>query len=57
MTKIGKNLSKLRCFFANKRFRELVCDSNHKKRCQKSPILPSQRTNGCSVLVIPFVFN
>jgi len=56
MTEIGKNHSKSCCFFANKRFRELVCDSNHKKRSQKSSILPSHRINECSLLGIPFVF-
>ena len=57
MTEICKNHPKPRCFFANMRFRVLVCDSNHKKRRQKSSTIPSQRINGCSLLEFPFVFN
>jgi hypothetical protein len=57
MTEMRKNISKTRCFFANKRFREGLCDSNHKKRRQKSSILPSQRINGRSLLGFPFLFN
>ena len=39
MTKNHKNNLNLRCFFAKKQILTLVCDSNHKKGAQKSPIL------------------
>jgi hypothetical protein len=57
MTEKRKNISKTRCFFANKRFHASLCDSNHKKRRQKSSTIPSQRINGCSLLGFPFLFN
>ena len=57
MSKIDKKCEKTRCFFANMGFHAGVCDSNHKKRLQKSSTIPSQRINGCSLLGFPFVFN
>lgn len=56
MTEMRKNQPKSRCFFANKRFHAVLCDSNHKKRRQKSSTIPSQRINGCSLLGFPFLF-
>ena len=46
MNKKATKRPKTRCFFANLYFRESVCDSNHKKRFQKSSTIPSQRING-----------
>ena len=46
MNKTATQHPKTRCFFANLYFRESVCDSNHKKRFQKSSTIPSQRING-----------
>ena len=57
MSKIAKKCEKTRCFFTNMGFHAGVCDSNHKKRLQKSSTIPSQRINGCSLLGFPFVFN
>ena len=56
MTKLIKKHPKTRCFFANKRFHASVCDSNHKKRSNKSSTIPSQRINGLPPLEIPFMF-
>jgi hypothetical protein len=46
MNKTATQHPKTRCFFANLYFRESVCDSNHKKRFQKSSTIPTQRING-----------
>ena len=57
MSKESGKPSKTRCFFANMRFRALVCDSNHKKLREKSSTITSQQINGCSLLESPFKFN
>ena len=56
-TEMSKNMAKTRCFFANKRIRARVCDSNHKKRLRKSSTISSPRINGFTLLVISSVFN
>jgi hypothetical protein len=56
MTENHKKHEKSRCFFANMQFHECLCDSNHKKRRQKSSTIPSQRINGLPLLGNPSVF-
>ena len=56
MTENHKKHEKSRCFFANMPFHECLCDSNHKKRRQKSSTIPSQRTNGLPLLGNSSVF-
>jgi len=50
---LRKNMAKTRCFFANMTFKTHLCDSNHKKRRQKSSTIPSQRINGASSIGKP----
>ena len=50
MIEFSENQIKTRCFYANKCFRNAMCDSNHKKQGPKSSTIPSQRTNGLSPL-------
>ena len=51
---LNENMTKTRCFFTNITFKTHLCDSNHKKRRQKSSTIPSQRINGPSLLGKPF---
>ena len=55
MNKFIEKCEKTRCFFANMGFHAGVCDSNHKKRLQKSSTIPSQRINGLPLLGNLFV--
>ena len=58
MNKFRKSQPKSRCFFTNKRFHAGLCDSNHKKRRQKSFTIPSRCANGFLCLEIPIcIFN
>jgi len=50
---LRKNMAKTRCFYANMGFKTHLCDSNHKKRRQKSSTILSQRINGASSIGKP----
>jgi hypothetical protein len=56
MIELIKKHLKARCFFANKRFHALVCDSNHKKRQGKSSTIASLCVNGFSLLESSSIF-
>ena len=47
---LNENMTKTRCFFTNMTFKTHLCDSNHKKRRQKSSTIPSLRINRPSLL-------
>jgi hypothetical protein len=50
---LRKNMAKTRCFYANMGFKTHLCDSNHRKRRQKSSTIPSHRINGASSIGKP----
>ena len=56
MIEMAKNKLKTRCFFANIRFRYVLCDSNHKKTDEKSSTIASPLNNGLPILVNPLMY-
>ena len=56
MIEMKQNTLKARCFFANMRFRYVLCDSNHKKTGEKSSTIPSPLINGLPLLGNPLMF-